>query len=104
MPGSWRRVGGWGGRGAGGAARAAIFTQQGLADLASQGTVVPESCVDLARSLVGIAVKAGTAHPDIATEAALRATLLGARAVAYSRIGASGILFGQLIERMGIAE
>ena len=62
-----------------------------------------DSCVDLARSYVGIAVKAGAAHPDIATEAALRAALLGARAVAYSRIGASGILFAQLIERLGIA-
>jgi molybdate transport system substrate-binding protein len=29
--------------------------------------------------------------------------LLGARAVAYSRIGASGILFARLIERLGIA-
>jgi hypothetical protein len=29
--------------------------------------------------------------------------LLGARAVAYSRLGASGILFAQLIERLGIA-
>jgi molybdate transport system substrate-binding protein len=29
--------------------------------------------------------------------------LLDARAIAYSRIGASGILFAQLIERMGIA-
>jgi molybdate transport system substrate-binding protein len=47
-------------------------------------------------------VKAGAAHPEIATESALRATLLGAR-VAYSRIGASGIFFAQLIERMGIA-
>ena len=65
--------------------------------------MVAESCVDLARSFVGIAVKAGAAHPDIATEAALRATLLGARSVAYSRIGASGIFFAQLIERMGIA-
>jgi molybdate transport system substrate-binding protein len=80
-----------------------ILTREGLHDLAVQGTVVAESCVDLARSFVGIAVKAGTAHPDIASEAALRATLLGARAVAYSRIGASGIFFAQLIERLGIA-
>ncbi len=65
--------------------------------------MVPASCVDLARSYVGIAVKAGAPHPDIATEAALRATLLGARSVAYSRIGASGIFFARLIERMGIA-
>lgn len=80
-----------------------ILTKQALDDLASQGAVVAESCVDLARSFVGIAVKAGTNHPDIATEPALRATLLGARSIAYSRIGASGILFAQLIERMGIA-
>jgi molybdate transport system substrate-binding protein len=78
------------------------LTREGLDELASEGTVVADSRVDLARSYVGIAVKAGADHPDIATEAALRATLLGAR-VAYSRIGASGIFFAQLIERMGIA-
>jgi len=80
-----------------------ILTREGLDELAAEGTVVADSCVDLARSYVGIAVKAGAAHPDIATEAALRATLMGAASVAYSRIGASGIFFAQLIERMGIA-
>jgi molybdate transport system substrate-binding protein len=80
-----------------------ILTQEGLHELANEGRVVRETCVDLARSFVGIAVKAGHSHPDIATEAALRATLLAARSVAYSRIGASGILFAQLIERMGIS-
>jgi molybdate transport system substrate-binding protein len=80
-----------------------ILTKQALDDLASQGSVVAASCVDLARSFVGIAVKAGAAHPNIATEPALRATLLGARSIAYSRIGASGIFFAQLIERLGIA-
>jgi molybdate transport system substrate-binding protein len=85
------------------AADVVILTREGLDDLAAKGTVVADSRVDLARSFVGIAVKAGAEHPDIATEAALRATLLGARSVAYSRIGASGIFFAQLIERMGIA-
>jgi molybdate transport system substrate-binding protein len=80
-----------------------ILTREGLDGLAAQGRVVTETCVDLARSYVGIAVKAGADHPDIATVAALRATLLGAKSVAYSRIGASGIFFAQLIERMGIA-
>ena len=80
-----------------------ILTREGLDELAAEGTVAADSCVDLARSYVGIAVKAGAAHPDIATETALRATLVGARSVAYSRIGASGIFFAQLIERMGIA-
>jgi molybdate transport system substrate-binding protein len=85
------------------AADVVILTREGLDDLARQGAVVAESCVDLARSFVGIAVKAGAAHPSIATEPALRATLLNARSVAYSRIGASGIFFAQLIERLGIA-
>ena len=80
-----------------------ILTREGLDEVAREGRVAAESCVDLARSWVGIAVKAGAAHPDIATEAALRAALLGARSVAYSRLGASGILFAQLIERLGIA-
>src|SRR3954462_13329153 len=79
-----------------------ILTKEALDDLASKGRVVAETCVDLARSFVGIAVKACAGHPDIATEAALRAALLGGR-VAYSRIGASGIFFAELIERMGIA-
>ncbi|HTO65701.1 MAG TPA: substrate-binding domain-containing protein [Bradyrhizobium sp.] len=80
-----------------------ILTREGLDQLAAEARLSAGSCVDLVRSHVGIAVKAGAGHPDIATEAALRATLLAARSVAYSRIGASGILFAQLIERMGIA-
>jgi molybdate transport system substrate-binding protein len=81
-----------------------ILTQEGLAGLVAEGVVAAESCVDLARSVVGLAVRAGAAHPDVATEDALRAALLGARSIAYSRLGASGIFFAQLIERLGIAE
>jgi molybdate transport system substrate-binding protein len=80
-----------------------ILTREGLAGLATTGSVVAESCVDLARSFVGLAVKAGESHPDITTEAALRATLLGARSIAYSGLGASGIFFADLISNMGIA-
>jgi molybdate transport system substrate-binding protein len=50
-----------------------------------------------------LAVRPGSPHPDISTEASLRATLLAARSVAYSRLGASGIFFAQLIAKMGIA-
>ena len=88
---------------AGEAADVVILTREGLDEVAREGRVAAESCVDLARSFVGIAVKAGAAHPDISTEVALRAALLGARSVAYSRLGASGILFAKLIERLGIA-
>src|SRR5882757_9847277 len=77
-----------------------ILTREGLDELAAEGRVAADSCVDLARSFVGVAVRAGASHPDIATESALRKALLDARAVAYSRIGASGIFFAQLIERL----
>lgn len=80
-----------------------ILTREALHDLAAQGAVAADSCVDLARSYVGIAVKAGAPHPDIASPEVLRATLLSARSVAYSRIGASGIFFAQLIAQLGIA-
>jgi molybdate transport system substrate-binding protein len=79
-----------------------ILTQEGLEGLVAAGSVVAESCVDLARSYVGVAVKAGQPHPDITTEAALRETLLAARSVAYSRLGASGVYFAKLIVQLGI--
>jgi molybdate transport system substrate-binding protein len=80
-----------------------ILTREGLDELAAEGEVIATSIVDLARSFVGIAVKAGAPHPDIASEAAFRASVLAARSVAYSKIGASGIYFAGLIERLGIA-
>ena len=80
-----------------------ILTREGLDELIGEGAVVAASKVDLARSYVGLAVKAGQPHPDISTEAALRKTLLAARSVAYSKIGASGIYFAELIQRLGLA-
>ncbi len=89
---------------AGDAADVVILTREGLHEIAAGQLVVTETMIDLVQSLVGIAVRAGAAHPDIATEQSLRMTLLAAGSVAYSRIGASGILFAQLIERLGIAD
>src|SRR5579864_7268037 len=85
------------------AADVVILTKEGLSTLIAQGEVVAGTAVDLARSWVGVAMKAGQPHPDITTEDTLRTTLLAARSVAYSRIGASGIYFAQLIERLGVA-
>lgn len=85
------------------AADLVILTREGLDEMIGEGRVVSGNAADLARSFVGIAVRAGQAHPDIATESALRNTLLAARSVAYSRLGASGVYFAQLVVRMGIA-
>ncbi|MGY3421760.1 molybdate transport system substrate-binding protein [Bradyrhizobium sp. F1.13.4] len=85
------------------AADLVILTREGLDEMIGEGRVVAGSAADLARSFVGVAVRAGQAHPDIATESALRNTLLAARSVAYSRLGASGVYFARLIAQMGIA-
>lgn len=88
---------------AGEAADLVILTREGLDEMIGEGRVIADTAVDLARSYVGLAVRKGAPHPDIANEAALRETLLAARSVAYSRLGASGVYFAQLIVRMGIA-
>jgi len=85
------------------AADIAILTAQGIDDLIEEGIIIPGTRTDMARSFVGIAVKAGEPKPDIGTLDAFTATLLAARAVAYSRIGASGLFFAGLLDRLGIA-
>lgn len=81
----------------------AILTDAGIEALTAQGVLAAGTRRDLAHSYVGLAVKRGAAHPDIGTVEALRATLLSAPSLAYSRAGASGIFFAELIERLGIA-
>jgi molybdate transport system substrate-binding protein len=81
-----------------------ILTREAMARLAREGVVVADTTVDLAQSGVGIAVRAGLAKPEIATVAALKHALLAAKSIAFSRQGASGIHFAEVIERLGIAE
>jgi molybdate transport system substrate-binding protein len=82
----------------------AILTKQAVHQMMVDGLFLAGSHVDLAVSRVGIAVKAGAKKPDISTVEALKATLLAASSIAYSRIGASGIFFAELIRRLGIDE
>ncbi|WHT22844.1 substrate-binding domain-containing protein [Crossiella sp. CA-258035] len=72
--------------------------------LAELGAIDPASPQALARSGIGIAVPADADLPDLSTVDDLRAALTSARSVAYSRTGASGIHFANLIEELGIAE
>jgi molybdate transport system substrate-binding protein len=81
----------------------AILTAKGVDDLIQDGVMRPGTRTDIALSRVGVAVKAGAPKPDLTSVAAFRTALLAARAVAYSKIGASGIFFAGLIERLGIA-
>jgi molybdate transport system substrate-binding protein len=81
----------------------AILTDRGIDDMIRDGIMRAGSRTDVALSFVGIAVKAGAAKPEIGSVEALKTTLRAARSVAYSKIGASGIFFAGLLERLGIA-
>jgi molybdate transport system substrate-binding protein len=89
---------------AGETADVAILTRAAVDDLAARGVLLAGRVTDIALSLVGLAVRAGASKPEIGSVEALQAALLGARSIAYSRIGASGVFFAELIERLGIAE
>lgn len=58
----------------------------------------------LGSSGVGVAVRAGAPRPDISSVDALKRALLAARSVAHSKVGASGIYFSEVLERLGIAD
>lgn len=82
----------------------AILTAEGIDTLVAAGLVRGESRTDLGRSFVGVAVRAGAPRPDLSTAETFVAALLGARSVAMSRQGASGLFLAGLLQRLGIAE
>lgn len=82
-----------------------VITGSGTIDeLVKLGRVLADSRRILARCSVGVAVRAGAPKPDIGSVESLKRALLGARSVAYTQKGASGMHFSGVIERLGIAE
>jgi molybdate transport system substrate-binding protein len=59
--------------------------------------------VDLVKSGVAIAVRSGTTRPDVSSEAAVKAAVLGASSLSYST-GPSGVYLEKLFERWGILD
>ena len=85
------------------AADVVILTREGLDGLKANGSVVAASCVNLARSFVGLAVKAGADRPDISTGRAAPPRLGARLAWRIPEPRRQQQHFAQLIERMGIA-
>jgi len=67
------------------------------------GKALAGSRVDLAKSGTGVAVRKGTAKPDISSADALKKTLLAAKSIGYST-GPSGLYMLSVFEKLGIAE
>jgi molybdate transport system substrate-binding protein len=80
-----------------------VLARDAIDSLARSGRIDLASRIDLARSGIAIAVAAGAARPDVASEPAVREAVLAARSVGYST-GPSGTHLARLFERWGIAE
>ncbi len=59
---------------------------------------------DLVQSRIGLAVRKGTPHPDIATLPAFIATLRRAKSISRSRQGISGLHLADELARLGLAD
>jgi molybdate transport system substrate-binding protein len=85
----------------------AMSSEANIGGLAQQGKIAPDSKLNLASVGIGVAVRAGSPKPDIASVEALKRALLAARSIVYTDPavgGASGIHFEKVIERLGIAK
>ena len=62
------------------------------------------TAMKLGKSGVGLAVRAGAKKPDISNLDALKKTLVSADSVGHSRMGASGLYFAGLLERLALVD
>ena len=89
------------------AADVAIVTGRGAKELVGRGKIVAGSLVEVARSLIGVAVPKGAPRPDLASVEGFKRDLLTAKSVALSKPvggGASGAHMAEVFERLGITE
>src|SRR6185503_4182026 len=80
-----------------------IMSSGSIDEYLKSGKLAAGSRVDLAKSGVGIGVKASARKPDISSVAALKQTMLSALSIGYST-GPSGIYIVSLFEKLGIAD
>lgn len=78
-----------------------VLTAEAVQQLQAAGRVSQVQV--LGSSGVGVAVRAGAPKPDIGSLEAFKRAIVGASSVAHSKVGASGLYFSELLERLGIA-
>lgn len=67
------------------------------------GRITASTRTEIARSGIGVEVRAGSPKPDISSVDAFKRALLNAKSIAYLRVG-SGIYLAGLLDRLGIAD
>jgi len=80
-----------------------ILASDAIAKLVAGGHLRADSVTDVVHSGVAVAVRAGSAQPDISSENSVAQAVLSAPTLSYST-GPSGVALAQLFARWGIAE
>ena len=75
-----------------------------LDGLIKDGKIIVKTRTSIARSGIGVEVRAGAPKPDISSVEAFKRALLDAKSIAYLKDVGSGIYVARLLERLGIAE
>ena len=75
-----------------------------LVGFIKDGLIMAESYTPLARSAIGMAVRAGALKPDISTVEGLKRTLLQAKSIAYSASVSGDYVSTELFQRLGVAD
>jgi molybdate transport system substrate-binding protein len=81
-----------------------IMVGYALDDLAKNGKVIPDSRVELVKSVIGIAVKTGAPKPDISSADAIKRALLAARSVAYSDSASGVYVSTEMFKKLGVVD
>jgi len=87
---------------AGEAFDAVVLASDVIDQLIGEGRILPGSRVDLVRSGIALAVRAGAPRPDIGSEDAVRRAVLASASIGYST-GPSGTHVARLLERWGVS-
>lgn len=80
-----------------------IMNKAGLDDLIAEGKIAAGTNVDLARTLLAVAIRSGAPKPDVSTVEAFKKTLLGARSVSVDASTSGIYLITKAFPRLGIA-
>jgi molybdate transport system substrate-binding protein len=86
---------------AGEAVDVVVLANNAIDQLITDGKVLAGTRVDLVRSGIAVAVRAGAPRPDIASETAVKEAVLAAKTVGFST-GPSGVYLEKMFERWGV--
>ena len=85
-------------------ADAVILTESGIQELLKHQKIQAPTITPFAKTGVGVAIAKGASPVDISTKDACVKALINCQSIAFTKYGASGMYFAQLIKTLGIED